>query len=262
MTETMPELRLYRHIVDVLLAEHESSKPPEVTDESPLHILSCIWGLYAQIHRFGRAAVTLMDNGMGQEANVLIRAMLEYTVVLHWIIERGNDGVDAFLAKQSRSIKNWLRHAEGTSLTVPPDVAAELTAPVPGIDEAKAVRAFETVCKEVDARDLYAVYGIQSLLVHPTVTTSNIYTDASGERPILTLEPSGEGSPTNISLIAHCLIWAGRDFDGLSVKHPRAAGLEKLAKQIMARPTLPPYQQITSNRGGPTRRSKRQRRKR
>lgn len=138
----MPELELYRQITDVLLAEHEASRPPGADEGYPLRQLACAWGLYAQIYRFGRAAVLLSDNGMGHETNVLVRSMLEHTVLLHWVVERGDEGVEAVIANQSKRLKGWLKNAAGTSLSVPPGVAAELTSDLPGIDERKG-------CKDV-----------------------------------------------------------------------------------------------------------------
>ncbi len=239
----MPELSLYRHIVDVLLAEHEASDPPGINDGYPIHQLSCVWGIYAQIHRFGRAAVMLSDNGMGHEANILVRAMLEYTVLLHWAIDRGDDGVDAVLANQSKQMRNWVKNTKGTSFVIPPDIAAELGSDQPGIDESKAVRTFKEMCGQIDVQDLYTVYGIYSLFVHPTFTTSNIYCDTSDNEAGLRLRPSGD-SRSSISLIAHCLIWAGRAFDRLTPGHPREDDLENLARQIKARPILPAYHPI------------------
>lgn len=63
--------------------------------------------LYRDIvmHRHARAAVPLSDNGMGHEAGIIARIMMEHTVVTHWIVERGDDGVDALLANQSKRMK-------------------------------------------------------------------------------------------------------------------------------------------------------------
>ena len=41
--------------------------------------------------------------------------------------------------------------------------------------------------------------------------------------------------------MAHCLIWAGRDFDRLTPGHPREKDLELLADQLDAANVLPPY---------------------
>jgi hypothetical protein len=183
----------------------------------------------------------LIDNDMAHEATDLIRSVLEYTVVMHWIIERGEPGVDAMLANQSKRVKAWLHHAEGTSLMVPSELAKELSADVSGIDESKALKQFEQICSEVDACDLYAVYGVQSLYTHPTITTSNTYTNPIGQ---LTLKPNGPGPDGNVMMLAYCLIWAQRAFDQLMPGKPRAEGLEKLAHSVRAKPIIPKYRPI------------------
>jgi hypothetical protein len=258
----MPDLDLYRHIADVLLKEHETSTPPAESSGYPERLLGCIWGLYAQIHRYGRAAVMLIDNGMGQEAIVLTRSMLEYTVMLHWIVERGDSGVDAFLASQQRKITAWLHHADGTSLTIPPDLRQELTSGEPGIDEKKTAGAFEKVCREIRAGDLYAVYAFECLFVHPSVSTSNAYCKTSpvGDHR-LTLEPVSGDHSSYIALIAHCLIWAGRDFDRITPGQPRAEGLERLAQEVEARPVLPEYRPVPPAARRPGTRKRRNTRK-
>jgi hypothetical protein len=241
MANQAPDLLLYRQIVDVLVTEHNSSRPPDVNDGYPVKQLACTWGIYCQIHRFARAAVLLIDNEMGREANVIVRVMLEHTVVLHWIIERGDEGVDALLAKQSKQMKTWLRTMEGSSMVPPPEIVAELHSSFIGIDETKAVKAFKDTCEQIGAADLYVVYGFQSGYVHPTTGTSNAYCDELGN---LTLVPSGGGHPANISLVAHCLIWAERDFDRLKPQQSRADQLGRLAVSIRARPVLPEYRSL------------------
>ena len=189
--------------------------------------------------------------------------MLEHTVLLHWVVERGDEGVQAVIANQSKRIKGWLKNAAGTSLSVSPGVVSELMSDLPGIDERKAVRTFQEICNQIDAQDLYAVYGIQSLFVHPTITTSNMYCDTSENDARLTLTPGGESGGANISMVAHYLIWAGRAFDRLTPGQPRREGLEKLAQAIEARPVLPAYHPTPaskrSNRGRSGRRRRRKR---
>jgi hypothetical protein len=80
-----------------MLDEHEASTPPRPSDEAMARKLAATWGLYCQVHRFARGAMLLADDGMGQEGVVLVRVMLEHTIVLHWIIARGDDGIDAML---------------------------------------------------------------------------------------------------------------------------------------------------------------------
>lgn len=118
----MAKRKLYRDIVDVLLAEHErTAPPPGAADEDSAHMLGCVWGLYCQVHRHSRAAVLMTDNGMGHEAGIMARVMMEHTIVMHWIIERGNKGVDALRANQSKRMKDWVnRTTSESSLAVPP----------------------------------------------------------------------------------------------------------------------------------------------
>jgi Family of unknown function (DUF5677) len=248
---TRPDRAIYRQVVDVLLAEHERRKLPDANDY-PLKIISCVWGLYCYIHRLARAAVLLGDGGMEMEANILVRVMLEHTLVLHWIIERGDEGVNAMNASQAKQVKRWLTNTEGTGLVVPPAIADEMTDSFTGIDESTALRTFKDVCAQIDADSLYAVYGALSSSVHPTITTSNIFIDKMGR---LSLTPLGGYS--SVALVAHCLIWAERDLDRITPNAPQADGLEKLARAINARPSLPPYRAVqTARRPDRTRRRK------
>jgi hypothetical protein len=250
----VPDQRIYRHIVDVLLAEHESRGIPNA-DDYPTKLLACIWGLYAYIHRLARVVTLLADKGISFEANPTVRVILEHTIVLHWIVERGDDGVDALIANQTKQMKRWMNNTKGTGLEVPPALATELLGSFVGIDESKALDTFKRICDQVDAQSLYTVYGVESLFVHPTTTTSNTYVGDTG----LSITPTGEHS-SNIALVAHCLIWAERDFDRLTPGQPRAVELERLAKSINARPTLPPYHAVTSRPKPNNRKSRRQRR--
>lgn len=238
----MADPALYRQIVDVLLAEHEASTPPRPLDETMVRKLGIIWGIHCQVHRFARAAMLLADNGMGQESVVLAWAMLEHTIVLHWITERGDDGIDAMLANQSKQMKKWLEKTRATSLEVPQAIAGEITASFDGIDETKAASIFSDICKQVGCEDLYAVYGIWSQTVHPSVTTSNANTDPSSGA--LQLTPHSSHS-ANVTLVAHCLIWAQRAFERLLPDPSRAQGLKNLASAIQALPVLPGCRTVT-----------------
>jgi Family of unknown function (DUF5677) len=252
------ELQLYRHIVDVLLAEHENSAPPSPAEDGSVRLLACTWGIYCQVHRFARAAVVLTDKGFGQEGTILVRALLQHTVVLHWITQRGSQGVEAMPASQSRQMKTWLRNTRDTTLAVPQALADEITDSFAGIDESAAIKMFRDICRQVDCEDLYAVYGIQSQTVHPTIATSNTYVDTSGN---LRITPAADHQ-ANMSLIAHCLIWAGRAMDSQLAGTSRADELERLARCVEARPVLPAYHPIPATRSGGRRTRRRGRRQR
>lgn len=141
----MPEPKIYRHILDELLREFEESTAPTYRDNYPIRILSCALGLYAHIHRMARAVRLLVDSGMPHEAVPLARSVLEYTIVLHWTIERGEGGVDAMLANQRKRVNAFLEHAKGTSLMIPPKFREELESADVGVDEEETMKAFEQI---------------------------------------------------------------------------------------------------------------------
>jgi hypothetical protein len=234
----MADAGLYRQIVDVLLAEHEKSTPPIPRAEDIAGNLSVAWGLYCQVHRLARASMLLADNGMGQEGIVLNRVMLEHTIVLHWVIARGDDGFEAMRANQSKQMRKWLGKTKNTTLEVAPEIAEEITASFDGIDEAKATGFFSDICRQVGCEDLYAVYGIWSQTIHPSLATSNTYIDP--DSGALRLAPTSAHS-ADVMLVAHCLIWAERALDRLIPDPGRAEGLQNLAAAIQATLVLPDY---------------------
>lgn len=92
-----------------------------------------------------RAVRLLVDSGMPHEAVPLARSVLEYTIVLHWTIERGEGGVDAMLANQRKRVNAFLEHAKGTSLMIPPKFREELESADVGVDEEETMKAFEQI---------------------------------------------------------------------------------------------------------------------
>jgi hypothetical protein len=235
----IPDENIYRQIVDILLREREDQGVPDFTGY-PTKVATCVWGLYSYIYRLGRATTILIDDGMAFEAIPMIRIMLEHTIVLHWIVERGNEGVDAMIANQAKQMKRWMDNTKDSELALSPTLEAWITESFTGIDETKAIQSFKAVCEQIDAQSLYALYGNLSQFVHPTTTTSNIFVPDTGPSSM----PTGDHS-ANISLVAHCLIWTERAFDRLTPGHPKSAELESLAKSINARPILSPYHPVT-----------------
>lgn len=234
----IPDEKIYRQIVDVLLKEREDQGVPDFS-EYPTKVVSCVWGLYSYIYRLGKATTILIDDGMVFEVIPMIRIMLEHTIVLHWIVERGDEGVDAMIANQAKQMKRWMDNTKDTELALSPALETWMADSFSGIDETKAIQNFKAVCEQIDAQSLYALYGNLSQFVHPTTTTSNIFVPDSGPSSM----PTGDHS-ANISLVAHCLIWTERAFDRLTPGQPKSAELESLAKSINARPVLSPYHPV------------------
>jgi hypothetical protein len=111
----MADAALYRQIADVLVAEQEKGTPPQPRDQEVVVKLSVAWALYCQVHRFAHASLLLGDSGLGQESIVLNRVVLEHTIVLHWLIARGIDGIEAMRANQSKQMRKWLGKTKNTT---------------------------------------------------------------------------------------------------------------------------------------------------
>jgi hypothetical protein len=238
------DYQLHRDIIEVLVADFENdTSPPISLPGISRDALACTWGFYAQVHRLGRSLLLLIDNDMEHETHIIARVALEYTIMLHWIVERKEAAVKAILASQSNNIKRHVKLAQEAEMFLPPEVEREMRkAEIKPIDDAKAVGTFKTVCKELGALELYFVYGVESGFVHPSLVGINSYIDSRGNPAN---EPQRVMHRSNISLLAYCLIWANRDLDSLTPGRPRADGLERLANTVEAIPALPVYRELS-----------------
>jgi hypothetical protein len=175
---------------------------------------------------------------MSQESHVLVRVALEHTILLHWVAERGDAGVDAMLSTQSQNVSKSVKTMRTAKLAVPREVEEEIQRITPDLPEGEIVGQFRRICEQLDVLDLYVVYGVESTFVHPSILTINAYCD---DRGILQTTPQRDLHRGNFALLAPCLIWAGRDLDSLTEDQPAAEGLERLATAIGCQPTLPLY---------------------
>lgn len=232
--------QLHRHVVDALVGEFERRTEQCAVLPERAATFSVAWGLYAQAHRYARAALHLTDEGMAQEVHALVRIVLDFAVTLHWLAEAGDDGVVALQRKHAGQMKEFLRRASGTRLRVPAEAAEAFGQIAVQVSDAEAASTFEGLCRRMGRTDLYAIYGIESAFVHPSMLVSNTYNDAGArDGNSLRVRPNADVHRGSIPLIAHCLIWANRALDDLIVDHPARAGLERLAASIGAAPRLP-----------------------
>jgi hypothetical protein len=241
MASGAADFELHRSIVQVLVSEHERSTPPRDIEGVSRDVVACAWGFYAQINRLARASLLLIDNGMGHETYILVRVALEHAVLLHWVVERRDEGVAAVLASQSKRVNQTISTVREAQMVFSSKIERQMQTATVSTNEAKAVGQFKTVCKELNALELYFLYGVQSSFVHPSVATINSYLDAEGN-PVN--QPQRRVHEVNVAVLAYCLIWANRDVDTLTPGHPRAEELEKLARSIEVAPALPPYRPV------------------
>jgi hypothetical protein len=238
------DTQLHHHIIDVLTKEYEAAPAPQagdVADGVPMPVLACAWGLYAQVNRHTKAAIILTDNDMAHEAHVHLRVAMEHAIYLHWIVERGEPGVEIMRADQSARVAKSIKTAREATVILPPEVEKEIKEIGEGIDDGKALKQFRKVCEELDLLGLYFMYGVESGFVHASLQTINAYASPT----TLTTEPQRIPSRSTVHLLAQCLIWARRDLDRIVPGRPDAEGLDALAQLIDTRP-LPPYRPVAT----------------
>ncbi len=114
--------------------------------------------------------------------------MLEYTITLHWLIEVGDDAVDALMSEHQRALKVASEKAD-LGLELPEDAIREiLDVDVPKVAEQDTLRRFERVCEELGvAHNLYIVYRVECAAAHPTLAAASVYLV---ERPDKGIPPS------------------------------------------------------------------------
>lgn len=210
MTSGATDSALHRQITEVLVGDFERSAVPKPRTDVPGRVFACVWGLYAQLYRHARAALVLTDAGMAQESHVLVRVALEHTILLHWVAERGDAGVDSMLNSQSQNVKKSIKTMHTAKVIVPKEVKEEIERIAPDVPEGEIVGQFRRICEQLDVLDLYGVYGVESTFVHPSILTINAYCDDYGT---LRTTPQRDIHRGNFALLASCLIWAGRDPD-------------------------------------------------
>lgn len=240
MPEGAGDSELHHHIVETLIGEYARGTSGVSVPVEKARVFAAAWGLYAQIHRYARAALLLMNADMAQEAHALVRIVLEFTVVLHWLVETGEDGVRTLERKQAEHTKKFLNRAQGAKMQLPSAAVSEFEELAVLLGDAEAAMTFEETCRRMGILDLYAVYCMESAFVHPSLLVINTYLDPGGG-PALSVRPHAKIHDGNVPLLALCLLWANRDLDDLTTEHPARDGLERLAASIGVPPRLPQY---------------------
>ena len=107
---------------------------------------------------------------------MIARSMLEYTVILHWVLEVGDDAVDALMSEHQRSLKAASKKAD-PDLGLPMEAIQEiLSVEVREVDEQDTLRWFEGVCRELGVEsNLYVVYRVMCAVAHPTISAAAAY---------------------------------------------------------------------------------------
>lgn len=230
----------YRQAIEEMLEIFESLPQISVRARNA-RLVEVAYGWSIQIHRFARAILQLSDSGFANEARVLVRSMLEYTITLQWLVEVGDSAIDAAIREHQRSLKAATEQAD-LGMELPEEVIRKiLDLEIPPVAEQATLRRFEQICKDLGvAHNLYIVYRVESSVTHPTLAAATEYlVEQPGEQNLgFVTRPTGIGGAA-IALAAHCLVWAGRSLDSVLNDRPLRDPLKRIARRIDAAPVLP-----------------------
>lgn len=211
-------------------------------------VLSLVYPWVAQVHRFGRAFLQMEKHGYSHEAHVIVRSSLEHALMAHWVAVTGDAGVASRYAEDDRLLKLLLDEAKGrprdvTTSTWDLDLMQELVdsrKPV-GADEEKVVQKIAQICERIGVRNtLYPAYRVHSWYAHPTTHTATVYLQGLDDgRFALRDKPADPAPDATLSMTTHCVFWARRVLDDLTVGRPHERWLDGIASSIQVMPRLP-----------------------
>ncbi|SDD75399.1 DUF5677 domain-containing protein [Nocardioides lianchengensis] len=247
--ESHVPVEAYRAALQKLLVgwRMQASKGVNVPAEKVrVALLICPW--VAQVHRFGQAYLRLEKNDLGHEGIPLVRSALEHALLAHWVAVTGDPGVVSRYAEDGRLLNAMLNEAKGR----PRDVTAstwnlalleELIADrqVEVVDDQKVLQKLDQICERLGLRNtVYPAYRVLSWYAHPTTHSAELYVEEQEDGTFaLRNQPSGPAPAMGLSMLTHCVYWARRVLDDLTVGHPYEKWLDSLADSVQVMRRLP-----------------------
>jgi hypothetical protein len=183
------------------------------------------YGWWAFIVRCSQAVVVLRRAGLGHEAGPIVRGILQHGMVLQWLVDTGDDAVDAVAEYGDNNVRKLLRTmtdakwppVEGLTMSAPP-------APVRRNPLVHRIEDFSQLCIAYDARQLYVPFRLLSAYVHPTMVGARAYIDEATVE--LSSNALGDDSPFLIQTTM-CLIQATKVINQLLAGGPLRAAISQ-----------------------------------
>ncbi|WP_409058776.1 DUF5677 domain-containing protein [Streptomyces sp. SYP-A7185] len=229
----------YREAAEKLIADYKAARPIETKQRKYRSVLLG-HGWCTEVHRLAEASLRLVDCGHRHEALILLRTMVETTVSLHWLSQKGDDAALGVFAEGTRSNRNAAQDMQ-KGFNVPQDLMdAILNAPVEKTDESEIFRRFQAQCDEIDSkRELYSVYRYLCGYAHPSAVSASAFIEWRSKPPSLRTVPKRGDASVVEATLAMCLVWAGRALDQMINGKPRKQILRATAKELGLPPILP-----------------------
>ncbi|WP_326721708.1 DUF5677 domain-containing protein [Streptomyces sp. NBC_00243] len=227
----------YREAVEKMIADYKAAGPIETKQRNYRPVLIG-HGWCTEVHRLAESSLHLVDLGYAHEALILLRTMLETTVSLHWLSQKGDSGALGVFAEGDRLNRAAAADME-KGFNVPQDLIDVIkNVPVEKTDESEIFRKFQAQCDEIDPkRELYSVYRFLCGYAHPSSVGAFAFVEPMTKPPSLRSAPKAQGSMVEVTA-AMCLIWAGRAFDEMINGKPRKQFLRSVARELGLKPIL------------------------
>jgi hypothetical protein len=188
------------------------------------------YGWWAFIVRSSEAVVVLRRANLGHEASPIVRGILQHGMVLQWLVDTGDDAVDAVAEygdDNVRKLLNTMTEAkwppvEGLTMTAPP-------APTSPNLLVHKIEDFSQLCVAYDARRLYVPFRLLSAYVHPTMVGARAYINET------TVELSSIALSDDNPLViqtAMCLIQATKVISQLFAGDPLRAAIAQAEETL------------------------------
>jgi hypothetical protein len=192
--------------------------------EDSEHLLESVFGWWAWINRSSQLVLLAHDAGRGHEAAPNVRSILEHALVLHWVVEVGDEAMAAVAALGDDNRRKLFADVRRAGWSIPPDIAPppRTTHPQTGM-----VKNFADLCIAYDARTLYVPYRMLSAHVHPTPKGAEAYLE-----PGSLVNHASRPLQGDLTITANTLIMAARAINPLLADHPLTEAIRRAEEEF------------------------------
>jgi Family of unknown function (DUF5677) len=196
------------------------------------NLFKAAFGWWASITRSSQAVLTLRRAGLEHEAAPIVRSIVQHSLVLQWMVEVGDDAINAVAEYGDNSTRLLLDTLAQAKWDLPdgfnPEVPRRPAIANPLVSK---VKNFEELCISYGARQLYVTFRLLSAYAHPTATGALAYFDQGSGTPATRSTAPTRG---NILQSAICLTQTGRVMSSLLQDSPLGQSLDQVDELLGA----------------------------
>jgi hypothetical protein len=200
------------------------------------HVFQAMFGWWAWIVRSSKVVVLLHDNGLNHEAAPTVRSILQHALVLQWVVDVGDQALEAVAEHGDNERRKLLGHAQRAGWSLPKDIDATIPPkPETAHPLLPLASTFAKLCRAYDAQTAYVAFSLLSAHVHPTAQGAMAYIDH---------QTGLQGTPTceSFSGLIHtaaCAIQTAKTINRLLTEQPFDEAITRAEQALGTRIDLP-----------------------